>query len=178
MPKTLYYAGIGSRQTPQECMEIMFEIAQQMAPTWTLRSGAAHGADTAFYEGAMAGKGQCEIFLPWNGFNGFTASNKGFYVPTFQGQTMDIAKHFHPNWDACSPAAKKMHGRNVCQVAGLDLNTKTDLVICWTKDGKRGGGTGQALRIAEYLEIPIFDLAIGELQDLADLVNEMEATNV
>jgi hypothetical protein len=32
------------------------------------------------------------------------------------------------------------------------------MVVCWTKDGKSSGGTGQALRIAEYYSIPIFNL--------------------
>lgn len=178
MPKTLYYAGVGSRETPQEYMELMYEIALQMAPTWTLRSGAADGADTAFYQGAKNNKGPVEIFLPWNGFNGFTASDEGFYVPEYSTELLNIAAQFHPAWGSCNAGAKKMHARNVCQVAGLDLNTKTDLVICWTKDGKRGGGTGQALRIAEYLEIPIFDLAVGDLNDLQNLVNGMEESNV
>lgn len=178
MPKTLYYAGIGSRETPQEYMELMYEIALQMAPTWTLRSGAAAGADTAFYQGAKNAKGPTEIFLPWEGFNGFTASDEGFYVPEYSTELLNIAAQFHPAWGSCSAGVKKMHARNVCQVAGLDLNTKTDLVICWTKNGKRGGGTGQALRIAEHLEIPIFDLAIGDLNDLQNLVNGMEESNV
>ena len=175
MPKTLYYAGIGSRETPQEYMELMYEIAFQMAPTWTLRSG---GADTAFYQGAKNAKGPVEIFLPWEGFNGFTASDEGFYVPEYSTELLNIAAQFHPAWGSCNAGVKKMHARNVCQVAGLDLNTKTDLVICWTKDGKRGGGTGQALRIAGYLEIPIFDLAVGDLNDLQNLVNGMEESNV
>lgn len=178
MPKTLYYAGVGSRETPQEYMELLFEIAYQMAPTWTLRSGAADGADTAFYQGAMNAKGPVEIFLPWEGFNDFTTQDEGFYVPDYSTELLNIAAQFHPAWKSCSAGAKKMHARNVCQVAGLDLNTKTDLVICWTKDGKRSGSTGQALRIAEYLEIPIFDLAIGDLNDLQSLVNGMEESNV
>lgn len=178
MPKTLYYAGVGSRGTPQEYIGLMFEIAYQMAPTWTLRSGAADGADTAFYQGAKNNKGPVEIFLPWNGFNGFTDQEEGFYVPEYTTELLNIAAQFHPAWKSCSAGAKKMHARNVCQVAGLDLNTKTDLVICWTKDGKRGGGTGQALRIAKYLEIPIFDLAVGNLNDLATLINGLEESNV
>lgn len=167
------YTGIGSRETPDEILLSMYEVAKQMAPKWTLRSGAAHGADTAFYEGAVAGGGQWEIYLPWNGFNGFTMANKGFYLPVLTSEAMGIAQSFHPNWNACSLAAKRMHARNACQIVGLDLNTKTDLVICWTKNGQRGGGTGQALRMAEHLNIPIFDLAIkGAYEALIDHLKE------
>ena len=64
-----------------------------------------------------------------------------------------------------------MHTRNVYQVVGATLEDKSDLVICWTKDGKRQGGTGQALRIADYLDIPIFDLAVCNEKQILDYVN-------
>lgn len=53
--------------------------------------------------------------------------------------------------------AKKLQARNSHQVLGLDLNTPSDFIICWTKGGKGIGGTGQALRIAKAYNIPIFD---------------------
>lgn len=178
MPKTLYYAGIGSRETPKDVLNMMCEIGLQLAQEgWVLRSGGAHGADTAFYLGAANGKGKHQIFLPWEGFNGYTKNDPGFYVPEYTQEHLSIAAHFHPAWNSCSAGAKKMHARNVCQVAGLDLNTKSDLIICWTKDGKRGGGTGQALRIAEHLEIPIFDIAVGDIDELAQFCTEMGETN-
>ena len=39
-------------------------------------------------------------------------------------------------------------------------------VICWTKNGKGTGGTGQAIRIAKGFGIPVFDLAIKDLTDV------------
>jgi hypothetical protein len=48
--------------------------------------------------------------------------------------------------------------RNAMQILGEDGNTPVEMVVCWTKDGKASGGTGQALRIAEYYSIPIFNL--------------------
>jgi hypothetical protein len=42
-------------------------------------------------------------------------------------------------------------------VLGLDLETPSKFIICWTKNGKGQGGTGQALRIAKEYGIPIFD---------------------
>ncbi len=48
-----YYAGIGSRKTPEEILVIMTHIAVRMRNLgWVLRSGCALGADTAFENGA------------------------------------------------------------------------------------------------------------------------------
>ena len=39
-----FYSGIGSRETPQDIMELMTSIAAQLARQhWTLRSGGADG---------------------------------------------------------------------------------------------------------------------------------------
>ena len=66
----LYYAGIGSRQTPTDVLEEMKSIAYQLAvQNWTLRSGFADGADMAFTEGADAANGEMEQYIPWVGFN-------------------------------------------------------------------------------------------------------------
>ena len=153
------YAGIGSRKTPAIALQQMKTIGRELAAQWHLRSGYAAGADQAFFLGAMEGKGTATNFIPWEGFNGAPGNDERFVVG-YTPEAMEIAKQFHPNWDACSSAAKLLHMRNVFQIAGLDLNTPVDMVVCWTPNGKRGGGTGQALRIAEYLKIPIFDIAL------------------
>ena len=44
------------------------------------------------------------------------------------------------------------------QVLGEDLQTPTSFIVCWTKDGKASGGTGQALRVAKKYDIPVFNL--------------------
>jgi hypothetical protein len=54
--------------------------------------------------------------------------------------------------------AKKLMARNMYQVLGQDLETPTSFIVCWTKDGKASGGTGQALRVAKKYNIPIFNL--------------------
>ena len=65
--------------------------------------------------------------------------------------------------------------RNGCQVLGLNLDDPVDAVVCWTKDGKGGGGTGQAIRIAKSRNIPIFDIAIpGKLEEFMNFVNILE----
>lgn len=148
----MYYAGIGSRETPAAICAEMTQIARWLfARGYTLRSGAADGADKAFEAGAGELK---EIFLPWFGFNGSAST----LVPSTRGQAADIARVFHPAWGRCSDAAKKLHIRNVHQVLGGDLRTRSAFVVCWTKDGGPTGGTGQALRIADHFLVPVFNL--------------------
>jgi hypothetical protein len=67
------------------------------------------------------------------------------------------AARFHPAWDKCSPYAKRLHARNSAIMLGHDLGTPVNFVLCWTKDGGATGGTGQALRIAAALGIPVFN---------------------
>ena len=167
------YAGIGSRTTPDDICEAMTKIAIYLAGHgWVLRSGHADGADKAFERGARFK----EIFLPWHGFNGSKPGQLGHTVPDITERMTQIAKDFHPNWAACSSAARKMHIRNVCQVLGADCVTPAKMVICWTPNGKGSGGTGQAIRIAKGFNIPVFDLALEKNQrELCDFINQKEA---
>ena len=165
------YTGIGSRSTPEPILALMRHIGHEMAMDgWTLRSGGAVGADSAFAEGCGT-KGMSEIYLPWFGFNdeGVPVDRLGNF-----DEAMDIAEQFHPAWHKCSSGAKKLHARNVYQILGIDLNTPTNLVICWTPNGKRTGGTGQALRLAEALDIKIFDLFFeNSVKELETFVNSV-----
>ena len=149
------YTGIGSRETPTAILDLMIAIGGVLAQRgFTLRSGGADGADDAFEQGCTLKGGPKEIYLPWAGFNGRTKS------PCYPGpDAYDLAAKFHPAWQNCSQAAMKLHARNCYQVLGKKLDSPTRFVICWTQHAKRGGGTGQALRLAEHLKIPIFDLA-------------------
>lgn len=142
------YAGIGSRETPQHILIKMTEIATQLSRhDFILYSGGAKGADSAFELGA---KNQSQIFLPWKGFNG-----KQGVVPTFN---KELVKKYHPKPSNLSDAGWKFMSRNSYQVLGLDLNEPVEFILCWTKDGKASGGTGQALRIAKDHNVPIFNL--------------------
>ena len=40
------------------------------------------------------------------------------------------------------------------------MNTPVNVVICWTEGGRGEGGTGQALRLAKMLNIPIIDYGV------------------
>ncbi|HRY03076.1 MAG TPA: hypothetical protein P5256_08115, partial [Beijerinckiaceae bacterium] len=45
-------------------------------------------------------------------------------------------------------------------------------VICWTKDARGGGGTGQAIRLARAHGVPVFDLA--DPQTLASVLPALD----
>ena len=160
------YCGIGSRQTPPDICSLMEEIAFVLAQRgWILRSGLADGADQHFHVGALLGKGQQENYIPWPKFNG--ANAQAIVAPDLPNwnEAVSISAQFHPAWNKCSEGAKKLHGRNLYQIAGKDLDLPVDCVVCWTPNGQEVGGTAQALRIAKHLEIPIFNLFFPEQID-------------
>ena len=158
-----YYAGIGSRETPKDVCMYMTAIAKRLASLgYACNSGGADGADSAFERGAVINR---QIFLPWDGFNGKRIENMNkfhytfnYLVPPFN---RELVEKYHPKPSALSDAGWKFMSRNSYQVLGRDLNTPVEFVLCWTKDGKASGGTGQALRIAKDHNIPIFNFYCG-----------------
>ena len=170
------YAGIGSRETPPEDLEVMQIIGEYAAESgFELRSGGAVGADQAFERGCDTACGYTSlkefynnplktVYVPWTGFNGYGyGDNNGSSIVAVNGadisSAMKLAEEMHPNWAACSQGVRKLHARNMMQILGTDLDDPVALVVCWTKDGRGGGGTGQALRLAESRGIPVIDLA-------------------
>lgn len=170
------YTGIGSRETPYEIQGVMWGLASELAKDgWTLRSGAAPGADSAFERGALHDQGKMEIYLPWSGFENRHGGLPYYVADTIPGywEAEQIAAQFHPAWNRLKQGARKLHTRNVYQVVGRSLTEPSDMILCWTKDGLRGGGTGQALRINAGLiqPIPVFDLAICSVDEIVAFVN-------
>lgn len=178
--------GIGSRETPQEDLEFLTKLgAATEARGWRGRSGGAGGADLAFEKGFKDPR-NIDVIVPWRGFLPMKMNEKqvsdylgrqrpssGPGAPVMlsgekKNEAERIASQFHPAWDKCTSGAKSLHTRNVPQVLGLDLRSKTDLVVCYTIDGKATGGTGQAMRIAMNEGIPIANLKIPEERKLLE----------
>lgn len=158
----MFYAGIGSRQTPPPVLKLMTAIATGLKnKKYILRSGGAVGADTAFHKGAQ---GQAEIFIPWKGYNGVNAE-----VGTYNSYAdwLELAAQYHPAWNKCGKGARLLHARNMYIILGKDLDSPVKWVICWTPNGEVTGGTGQALRLAMDRGIPIFNLGIPEMYERA-----------
>lgn len=126
---------------------------------YTLLSGGADGADTAFELGAGKLK---EIYLPWNKFNGHVVDNELYFL--YKNEATEIAQSYIPHWNELTPGAKKLHSRNVHQVLGKDLKNPVDFLICWTKNGQDVGGTRTAILIARRHNIKVFNLAKGDFE--------------
>ena len=149
------YAGIGSRKTPDNILEMMREMAKILAKEgYTLRSGGAEGADSAFEKGCDEVGGKKEIYLPWKNFNGNSS-----FLYNISEEAFELAKRFHPAWSYLKYGAKCLHSRNGYQILGLDLNTPVGFIICYAKEK---GGTDQALRVAASRSIPFVNLAFLE----------------
>lgn len=161
--RKLFYAGIGSRQTPPAMLELLGRLSGRLADLgYVLRSGAADGADLACETGCDSVNGKKEIWLPWNGFNGHAPT--GFYPVAAH---RELAATMHPAWGHLTQGAQSLHARNMGQVLGTDLATPVDFVLCWTPDGceseatrtRDTGGTGMAIALASRRGIPVFNLA-------------------
>jgi len=156
--RTLFYAGIGARKNvPPKILALMTKLAARLDDLgFTMRSGGANGSDDAFERGAT----KKEIYLPWQGFN---KRNSDFDSAT--SEAYRLAELIYP-LPLTDPTTRAFMGRNSHQVLGRTLREPSDFVVCWTKDGvetaakrDRGtGGTGQAIELASWFKIPVFNL--------------------
>lgn len=157
-----YYSGIGSRDTvnhPQVEAKMEY-VANLLQHKFVLRSGGCIGADQAFERGVT--NGNKEIYLADKGDFGNDSPLYGV-----SETALKLAERFHPAWHMCREKARKLMARNGYQVLGQNLDKPVEFVICWTRDGcshhdqrtQKTGGTGQAISIASYIDIPVFNMA-------------------
>ncbi|MBW3243748.1 macro domain-containing protein [Epibacterium sp. DP7N7-1] len=168
-----FFAGVGARATPKDVLTLMAEIGGLMAEAdIRLRSGGAIGADSAFWEGAReVDPAGMEIFLP----NAKRHIPEGILhmSPVFER----LAKNFHPKPERITPDPKnpndkrafvlKLMARNGNQIFGTDFRNPSNAVICWTEGGRGQGGTGQAIRLANSVGIPVIDLGRPDLAGIS-----------
>lgn len=166
-----YYAGIGSRNTPETARKTIADIVSFLHKEgYTLRSGGAPGADEMFEQAHKAiteDKSLREIYVPWYCFNSSTSP-----LCRVSEEAIAFSLDYHPNRSALNLPAQKIMGRNAYQVLGQDLRTPSDFLVCWTENAADShstqvvlnfsGGTGQAMRIARAHGIKIFNIASGE----------------
>ena len=163
------YAGIGSRNTPHIVLVNMALIALKLEGAgWTLNSGGAKGADSAFAKGAGT---NVNIYIPWKSYNGLGQHIRSIVI-TNLGPLEDyraLAQEHHPNWSACSQGARLLHTRN----SAIILHPEpVKFVLCWF-DPLHPGGTGQGIRLALSRNIPVFNMYYPDwLNLLTDLVKE------
>ncbi len=151
-----FYAGVGSRSTPDSILKVMAHTAKLLrARNCIPRTGGAPGADLEFMR-----EEPYELYLPWDGFNGHKKST----LPCPHSEAYIIAQQHHPAWNRLGASARALHARNSHQVLGPSLDSPSEFVLCWTPDGSEEittpatGGTGQAIRIAAAYKIPIINM--------------------
>lgn len=169
-----YYTGIGSRDTPQEVLELMRRLGWAMAKIGVrLRSGGAGGADNYFALGAIDALGNVpeigEIYLPWKTFPE-TPTAADIVAPELKhwGQAEIIASEIHPAWSRFTEnpkkyqAVMKLHTRNVFQILGYTLQNPSHAVYCWAPpQGNQGhvkGGTATAVALGIKHNVKIMNL--------------------
>lgn len=157
--KSFTYAGIGHRDlsgfrepnTNQPVERVMAWLSGRLESLgYTLNSGGAKGADSAFEYGVKS-----------------LAKKRIFHPENATDETRAIARELHPSPDHLYPHALDLFARNTFQVFGGDLNTPVDFVVCYTKDGcekakdrsQASGGTGQAIAMADLKGIPVFNMS-------------------
>lgn len=159
-----YYAGIGSRKTPGDVLEVMERFAYlNYHDGIVLRSGGADGADSAFEDGHDRAAG-------------FGTAQKDIYLAQ-HAKRVDWAQatvdQFHPAPHRLGSYARNLMARNAMQLFGRNGQEPVKYVICWTPNASASGGTGQAIRMAHHHNIPVCDLGNdGKLREVTEWVEE------
>ena len=162
-------AGIGARGTPEKYCQMFEEFgAYAMSQGWWIRSGHADGADYAFEKGALK---NTIVYLPYKSFNKkLPMLGRPHAEKELRDDAMKIVFYHQEYARKLDRGVQMIKQRNVFQVLGTDLDTPSDIVVCWTIDGKVTGGTGLALEIARVHGIPIINLGAEPEMDIDTLI--------
>ena len=147
---------IGSREpTEYQCQEVMRIIDTLDKATQRVVSGCAYGIDALALEEASDRGFETVGILPWYSYNQDIQKfcTSVWVISDFPKEQRDKAyqsvQDHHPNPSALSQGAFKLHARN----HGIVAYAKQVIACPSSKPG--GGGTGQGIRLAQSLNIPI-----------------------
>jgi len=176
-----FYTGVGNCETPKDMLDLIKDVAYFLhTKGWTLRSGHALGADEAFELGAHTASVETQtvcnsqIFLPWKGFG--TEPYKEDPGRPVLGCSICLPKEeLILNYkflvdlkvrarSVQAEAVQLLHGRNYNQVVGLPDQDPSKFLIAYAPvvNGEPQGGTATAIKLAQVLKIPVFNLFIQE----------------
>jgi hypothetical protein len=162
---------IGTRDPTEEQASKAEFLAQRLsAQGHRIRTGAAPGIDLAAMRGAVVG--QLDVFLPWPSFSATLIPRHAKRIVFNEAIHADWAKsvdEYHPAPKSLTQAARKLHARNYGIVEG------TAIVVALPQRGE-GGGTGQGIRVARGLKIPVLvqDAKISQLHDPEQVLRLIE----
>ena len=160
MKPYLPYTGVGSRDTPPEFLALIKQYAKILDKKgFTLRSGGARGADSAF-ESVSNNK---EIYFPSN--NSKIDNNTYFFSESKLNEWKYMLDYYYLGPRIKKEYTKNLHARNIAQVLGFDVDSPSFFLICYTPDGlenlnytPNSGGTRTAIFVAYKHNIPIFNI--------------------
>jgi len=172
----LIITGVGSRKTPMDVCKHIREIAAYIgSKNGIIRSGNARGADHAFEHPDV----NCEIYMAKQPNYGTFANPKHTYYFGVSHEAKMMALKYHPTPHIIqnNNYIWTLMARNSYQVLGHDLKSPTNGLICWTPDGatsvttRKTGGTGQAIRIANDMDIPVYNIQKYGTENVKDFVD-------
>lgn len=175
--KPIILTGIGARDCPIYYGEILSRIGLYLSTKYvvTLRSGRAKGSDKIFEDAFHTTNSDFELYSPFQYKIRITDTENELkereeriyrYNKDKWSLAISIAEKHHPLFNRLNSNTKRLLTRTTFQILGPSLNNKSDLVICYTKDGvehgslttKDTGGTGTAIRLAETYGVPVFNI--------------------
>lgn len=164
-----FFTLVGSRyNAPKEDLDKLYEIAVRLLGLGLIgRSGCAPGSDhqltraTALFDCAVS-----ELYLPWDGFEGFSdgmLNGAVLLAPAYDNYdaARNMACELHPVWKMLGNGGKMLHSRNPYQALGKDLATPSEFVIYSAPVDKYGnikGGTATAVKLAVDNKVPSFNI--------------------
>ena len=150
---TFLYAGVGSRETPQDILDDMASVA-----SWLESQGykLQTGYKSKNKDGSLSEEGADKAFSSGT-------SNKELFGPDMSNDlARNIAKEIHPLGNGLTVAkGLNFHARNTFQVFGKNLDTPVDFVLFYAQETnsiRPKGGTGQAVHMARLKGIPAVNI--------------------
>jgi hypothetical protein len=160
-----YYSGVGSRETPPNVCSKMTKLATSLEDNgYILRSGRARGADISFEIGvrSMYNKRIYTNSYSDNGVIGIRSLSQDII-----DSCIELVAKVHSNFSSLAKNEYNLllHARNVLQVLGDDLKTRSKFTVCWTNGGQTIGGTATAIRISQMFDIPVINMGVPGYRD-------------
>jgi hypothetical protein len=153
----VYAAVIGTRKPDQNQILMATEVIRWLnVRNVIIRTGGAVGIDHL----AMRLATRLEVYIPWPGYNKTLIPS---HAKTYCAQDTSLYRDkwfasvykYHPNPIALTNGARHLHARNYPIVDGV-------IMVNAFPDERGEGGTGQGIRIAKDLNIPLFEYRRGK----------------
>ena len=166
---------IGTREPDANQAGLASGLAEVLSVVhnWRISTGGAFGVDLAAMQGTAPG--YLTVVLPWESYNlGIIPAhaNRLVFNPRIHSKWADSVNQFHPAPDRLTRGARALHARNYGIVDGANI-------VVAMPDESGGGGTGQGIRVAKSLGIPVIQINRGStIMSLDDLVRQVLSRNM